>query len=128
MLIDAKLGDLKGVLGNTKSTMVTKGVASVPSAVRNLREWSSTIEHDNFVEAVVEEFKVTYGGSPYVQRIDESELERNDYVKGVADELQSWDWQYGQTPEFLHDMSLATPGGNFVSRPLNQPLLGTNSL
>ena len=89
MLIDAKLGDLRGVLGNSRvggsypfpsgssslihcvsarqDTMVTKGVASVSSSVRNLREWSSTIDHDSFVDAVVREFKATYGGGSVVQ-------------------------------------------------------------
>lgn len=47
--------------------MVTKGVASVSSPVRNLSEWSDLIDHDAFVEAVVDEFRVVYGGSPEVQ-------------------------------------------------------------
>ena len=36
--------------------MVSKGVASVPSPVRNLEEWSSLIDHDSFARAVVGEF------------------------------------------------------------------------
>lgn len=42
--------------------MVTKGVASVSSPVRNLREWSKTLNHDSFVDAVSAEFAKTYDG------------------------------------------------------------------
>jgi lipoate-protein ligase A len=97
MLIDAKLGDLRGVLGNDQvstvsafrilhlsfssifvidssceyfhdqNKMIAKGVASVSSAVRNLRDWSTTIDHEEFVEAVVDEFTRTYGGDGLVK-------------------------------------------------------------
>ncbi|GAA5914253.1 hypothetical protein JCM6882_003666 [Rhodosporidiobolus microsporus] len=105
MLIDAKLGDLRGVLGGKKDSMVTKGVASVPSPVRNLREWSTEIEHEKFVEVVAREFAKRYGGSGEIKRVDESEVEKNDYVREVVEELKSWEWQYGQTPEFTHTIS-----------------------
>lgn len=67
MLIDAKLGDLRGVLGTKKDTLVTKGVASVSSPVRNLREWSSSIGHEQFVETVSQEFARYYAND---QEID----------------------------------------------------------
>lgn len=45
-----------------QETMITKGVASVPSPVRNLSEWSPAFDHDAFVERVAEEFAEVYGG------------------------------------------------------------------
>ncbi|SCV72713.1 BQ2448_4250 [Microbotryum intermedium] len=112
MLIDAKLKDLKGLLGNSKATLVTKGVASVPSPVKNLREFSTTIDHASFVQAVAEEFGKSHGDEGLkIYEVDESEVERNEYVRGVIDELQSWDWKYGQTPEFTHDVSGEFPFG-----------------
>ncbi|CEQ39111.1 SPOSA6832_00624 [Sporobolomyces salmonicolor] len=104
MLIDAKLSNLRGVLGTHKDTMVTKGVASVPSPVRNLREWSQALDHDRFVEGVAGEFARRYGTSGEIKRIDESEAEGNEYLSEVMEELESWDWMYGQTPEFTHDL------------------------
>ncbi|BGP37091.1 hypothetical protein JCM10449v2_000995 [Rhodotorula kratochvilovae] len=114
MLIDAQLGNLRGVLGSKKDTMVTKGVASVPSPVRNLRETSSTISHERFVEAVADQFAQKYGVSREVKRIDEGELETNGYAREVVDELKSWDWQYGQTPEFTHEISGSFPFGSMT--------------
>lgn len=43
--------------------MITKGVASVPSPVRNLKEWNSEIDHESFVEQVSKEFSKRYGVS-----------------------------------------------------------------
>ncbi|KPV76787.1 uncharacterized protein RHOBADRAFT_12541, partial [Rhodotorula graminis WP1] len=117
MLIDAQLGNLRGVLGSNKDSMVTKGVASVPSPVRNLSESSGEVDHERFVEAVAEQFARKYGVSNEVQRIDEGELDTNEYVRDVVDELKSWDWQYGQTPEFTHEISGSFPFGNMVRPP-----------
>lgn len=47
--------------------MVTKGVASVPSPVRNLREWSQEVDHDAFVGVVAEEFARKYGLSSEIE-------------------------------------------------------------
>ncbi|BGP53267.1 hypothetical protein JCM8202v2_000826 [Rhodotorula sphaerocarpa] len=110
MLIDAKLGDLRGVLGNQRELMVTKGVASVPSPVKNLSELASAgrggqIDHERFVQVVADEFAKQHGLGREVQRIDQSEADRNSYVREVIEELKSWDWQYGQTPEFTHEIA-----------------------
>ncbi|GAA5857691.1 hypothetical protein JCM8547_004332 [Rhodosporidiobolus lusitaniae] len=114
MLIEAQLGSLRGVLGGKKDSMVTKGVASVPSPVRNLREWTNDIDHDRFVEVVAREFASKYGGNGEITRVNEDEVERNPYVKEVVEELKSWDWQYGQTPEFTHSISGSFPWGSLT--------------
>jgi hypothetical protein len=44
---------------------VTKGVTSVRSAVTNLRQYSYTIDHMSFCEAVHAEFIRTYVGECY---------------------------------------------------------------
>jgi lipoate-protein ligase A len=41
--------------------MITKGVASVRSPVRNLVEFSSEFGHDSFVNSVVTSFQESYG-------------------------------------------------------------------
>ena len=97
--------------------MITKGVASVPSPVRNLVEWSPSFDHDAFVSRVAEEFADVYGGStepivspPYLgdrigtlltprrraQRVDERELEHNKHAKELSDTMQVSDNTCGQ--------------------------------
>lgn len=41
---------------------MTKGVASVPSPVKNLREFSAaaTVDHERFVQVVADEFAAAY--------------------------------------------------------------------
>ncbi|KAK4333509.1 putative lipoate-protein ligase A [Rhodotorula toruloides] len=134
MLIEAQLGNLRGVLGNKRESMVTKGVASVPSPVRNLRKWSKEVSHEKFVEVVAREFADKYGLSGEIKRVDESEARGNEYVRDVVAELKSWEWQYGQTPEFTHEitgsfdfgsltMSISSRHGLITSASLPSPPL-----
>ncbi|KLO15929.1 hypothetical protein SCHPADRAFT_870566, partial [Schizopora paradoxa] len=60
MLISTDLSALGDVLHTTKETMVTKGVASVRSPVRNLHDFGAKVTHKDFVDAVVESFQSEY--------------------------------------------------------------------
>lgn len=105
MLIDAKLNQLGDLLHNTKENLVTKGVESVRSPVQNLRKWAPAMTHETFVDAVTQEFQKTYNGSQDVHEIDKNVVEDIPGIRTVYNELQTWDWQYGQTPEFTHRLS-----------------------
>lgn len=50
-----------------QDTMITKGVASVRSPVCNLQQFSPTIVHELFTDAVVSEFQKEYGISAPVR-------------------------------------------------------------
>ncbi|KAJ1024409.1 hypothetical protein NDA18_004576 [Ustilago nuda] len=121
MLLSASLGSLGSSLRNDRGELlVTKGVASVPAPVANLSDAfpdrKAMLSHDMFVEAVVDEFHRTYPSSceskKKVMQVDESSLDRLDLNQGrwkLAEnmsELQSWQWLFGQTPEFTHRVSL----------------------
>lgn len=49
--------------------MVTKGVDSVRSNVRNLQDFSPDVTHDRFVNAVAKEFTDFYGGDGIVSTL-----------------------------------------------------------
>jgi hypothetical protein len=85
--------------------LTTKGVASVSSNVGNLSDYNDDVSHETFVDAVVKEFKSHYGGDGIVQvrlilspsivshptplqKIDEKELETNEYASSVVSELK----------------------------------------
>ena len=87
---------------------------SVPSPVRNLREWNSLLDHQSFFDAVTDQFLRTYGGRKHVQDIDESQLQEKEYVKKVYEELQTWEWQWGQTPEFTNSLTAEFAWGTLV--------------
>ncbi|CDH59247.1 lipoyltransferase and lipoate-protein ligase [Lichtheimia corymbifera JMRC:FSU:9682] len=108
MLIDADTATLKGCLSKKgKTGIVSKGVESVPSPVTNLREYSYTIDHQQFCESVLNEFTYDYNGGLDVEPIvfDESHVDSlPQRVHDMRKELQTWDWIYGQTPEFTNEM------------------------
>lgn len=96
--------------------MTSKGVESVPSPVRNLREWDPYLDHQSFFDAVADQFIHVYGGDrKEVHLVDEGELKTNDYVKNSYEELQSWEWQWGQTPEFTIQIKGDFTWGHLVS-------------
>ncbi|KAF7723213.1 Biotin/lipoate A/B protein ligase [Apophysomyces ossiformis] len=108
MLIDTDTDILKGCLSKknmTNTGIVSKGVASVPSPVTNLREYSYTVDHQQFCEAVLAEFVHDYNDDIPVEPIilDESRIrELPEMVQVTKKELETWDWIYGQTPEFTN--------------------------
>ncbi|CAE6535154.1 unnamed protein product [Rhizoctonia solani] len=104
MLINAQLDRLGDLLRNTKTSLHTKGVESVRSPVANLASFSPFITHDLFVECVTQVFREKY--YPYDYWDDEvvSVESGNELVDKGAEELRSWGWRFGQTPEFTHDM------------------------
>lgn len=77
MLIDADTELLKGCLSKkNKSGIISKGVESVPSPVTNLRNYSYTIDHQQFCESVTTEFLFRYNdGQDIKVREKEREIE-----------------------------------------------------
>ncbi|KAB5596281.1 Lipoate-protein ligase A [Ceratobasidium theobromae] len=111
MLISAELGSLGMLLRNTKTSLLTKGVESVRSPVANLVTFSPNVTHEMFVDAVVQAFQAKYYPD---ESIPFSETTRciPAEVEAGAKELRDWDWRFGQTPEFTHDMNNTFPWGD----------------
>ncbi|KAG8690962.1 Biotin/lipoate A/B protein ligase, partial [Ceratobasidium sp. 423] len=105
MLINAQLDRLGNLLRNTKTSLHTKGVESVRSPVANLVSFSPTVTHDLFVECVTQVFRETYYPDDYWDDEVVQVESGNEFVDKGAKELRSWEWRFGQTPEFTHDMS-----------------------
>ncbi|ORX53107.1 hypothetical protein DM01DRAFT_1363113 [Hesseltinella vesiculosa] len=108
MLIDADTHLLKGCLSKKymdKAGMVSKGVASVPSPITNLRDYSYTVDHQQFCEAVLDEFVKEYNDGQAVQPVIINSVQQlPEQVEKTRQELSSWDWVYGQTPEFTYHL------------------------
>ncbi|KAF9429095.1 Biotin/lipoate A/B protein ligase, partial [Entomortierella beljakovae] len=111
MLIDSDLSSLGQYLKVDKSNLVTKGVASVRSPVTRLRDHSFTIDHLSFCEATRTEFLKRYAHDQWRQNlegepiiVDEALIQSLKEVQTVRDEMQTWEWKYGQTPEFTYQL------------------------
>ncbi|KAJ1674625.1 hypothetical protein EV182_002894, partial [Spiromyces aspiralis] len=109
MLIDVDLGRLKGCLHSEMgNNMVAKGVASVPSPVSNLRNYSWTIDHTSFCNAVIAEFAKEFGLVRPLSSVVEWDESSSNIIENIAemrDKIKTWDWLYGQTPEFTYNLA-----------------------
>ncbi|KAI8976240.1 hypothetical protein BDB01DRAFT_844530 [Pilobolus umbonatus] len=105
MLIDTDIEMLKGCLSKKRMNnlgMVSKGVESVPSPVTNLRDYSYTIDHQQFCESVMAEFTGAYNDGIPVQPTLFDHINLPKKVEETRQSLMAWDWIYGQTPEFTN--------------------------
>ncbi|KAF8966741.1 hypothetical protein BDZ97DRAFT_1657230 [Flammula alnicola] len=106
MLITTKLDALGGFLHPQKNNIVTKGVASVRSAVSNLQKYAASTTHESFTSAVVTEFRREFGiGTDMCVVPDSQETKSIGYIRKGMSELSTWEWAYSQTPEFTHTLS-----------------------
>ncbi|KAJ2159109.1 hypothetical protein GGF46_003264 [Coemansia sp. RSA 552] len=125
MLIDADLARLSGCLRSRHAgAIAARGVASVPSPVANLRDFSLAADHAAFCAAVRAEFAAAFGP------VRDAPLPAPD--PAVCTRLASWDWRFAQTPAFEHrmqahfawgsfDVVLAVDRGRFVSASVAPP-------
>ncbi|EJD48370.1 Lipoyltransferase and lipoate-protein ligase [Auricularia subglabra TFB-10046 SS5] len=106
MLLESALEDLGEVLRNDKARLVTKGVESVRAPVTKLHLWNRNATHDNFVNAMVQSFNEEF--DTHAEVSEELEVRCSLTMPATRRSLafwQSWDWIYGQTPEFTHSLA-----------------------
>ncbi|KAF7971725.1 hypothetical protein HWV62_20097 [Athelia sp. TMB] len=116
MLISTKLDTLGDLLRTDKENMITRGVASVRSPVCNLQQYSSSISHDAYTDAVVQAFREEYEIDEEVQVAEENAASLGiDYIRQGMAELPSWEWAFGQTPEFTYTIKQAFSWGEITA-------------
>ncbi|KAI0732854.1 hypothetical protein C8Q72DRAFT_815227 [Fomitopsis betulina] len=116
MLISTRLDLLGDLLRVNQEGIETKGVESVRSPVRNLQHFNPEVTHERFVDAIVTAFRKEYGINEEAHTVEENDAIKDiDYIrKGIA-ELPSWDWAFGQTPEFSHKLTHGFPWGELTA-------------
>ncbi|KAA1117688.1 Biotin/lipoate A/B protein ligase [Puccinia graminis f. sp. tritici] len=126
MLISSNLAQLKGALRPTPNIKIvdSKAVGSVRSPVTSLVDSvTQDINHLRFVHNLSLAFSKHYYPalehqpvSPQI--IGESELENNPFVRAGYDELKSWNWIYGQTPQFTRLFEIASDDDDHQSKTI----------
>lgn len=102
MLINVNSQNLKNYLNPNKEKLKSKGVDSVISRVVNLKEIYPDITHELFCKEVENEFIKHYSNcSSKVTHLDSV---NNPHVDKIFNELRSWDWLYGNTPNFTNEL------------------------
>nr|GAT57196.1 lipoyltransferase/lipoate-protein ligase [Mycena chlorophos] len=104
MLLTSRLDLLGDILHVDKPTMQGSGVASVRAPVTNLRSFNERAEHDLFSELLVEQFRRVYESDGEPQFLYEEQMLDIEEVRSMVNELQTWEWLYGQTPQFTYSI------------------------
>ncbi|WWD15807.1 hypothetical protein CI109_100231 [Kwoniella shandongensis] len=111
MLISSSLAELGKCLKSSSPNMKTKGIPSHRSPVTTLNHYlppgSQPLHHEHFVSAITKEFAKVYSDNGLRQmetREVSSDLVKVENVWKGVEELKSWEWQYGQTPEFSNEI------------------------
>jgi lipoate-protein ligase A len=94
LLIDVNKEKLSRYLTPSKEKMQAKGVKSVQSRVRNLKELCSQVTVEAMKEALAEAFAKEYG----TYQVRELDLDSPD-IQETYDIYASWEWRYGKSPE-----------------------------
>lgn len=100
MLLDVDLGRLSGYLTPDSKKLQAKGIKSVASRVCNLNSIRSGLDHQVFVDALIDEYFRYYDGRCEIETLEFSHLEAVAPLNAYYQKLQSWDWVYGKTPSF----------------------------
>lgn len=100
ILIHSDIDKLTQYLMPAKTKLQSKGIDSVRSRVVNLIEVKKGLRVDEVRDAVIKAFSSNYGSVP----AKESFSEMNTGLGSLYDKYKSWEWRFGETPEFEIDL------------------------
>ncbi|WP_318478457.1 lipoate--protein ligase [Photobacterium leiognathi] len=104
LLLNADLTRLANYLNPDKKKLEAKGITSVRSRVTNLSDINPDIHHDNVCEAIKEAFFTHYGERVEVEYISPENLPDMPGFNEKYQNQSSWEWNFGNTPQFMHSM------------------------
>ncbi|PJE55862.1 lipoate--protein ligase [Marinomonas sp. BSi20584] len=104
LLLHADLSRLANYLNPDLKKLQSKGIPSVRSRVSNLNSLYQTIDHQLVCDAIVEAFCEYFGEVPVIEEISPETLpDLPGFVEKFAQQ-QSWDWNFGKSPQFTHTL------------------------
>lgn len=101
LLREVDMDTLKAVLSPSKAKLQSKGVASVEARISNLASQFPQLTHESFCEAVEHEFEKAYPGAQVEREMmTEETMRRPAVVREQEQLLGSWEWRFGESPQF----------------------------
>ncbi|XP_038075202.1 lipoyltransferase 1, mitochondrial-like isoform X2 [Patiria miniata] len=94
--------ELKSLLHSKKEGLTNRATQSVESAVKNLSDVEPSVRHSSLVDVIAEKFYSQYQPlyENKVYPVDPSSEVDWPGVLSSREELGSWNWVYGKTPQF----------------------------
>jgi lipoate---protein ligase len=103
MLIDADIKRLGQMTNPVAKELKGAGVDSVRSEVTLLRDYSYTVDHHSFCEAVSDEFKKLHASEDVVE-ITQEFVDGNENIRKLRSDIMTDEWKFCQTPPFTHTL------------------------
>lgn len=104
LLINANLQRLGDYLTPNPKKLKAKGKESVRARVANLTEVHPELNHTALTQSIIESFQQHYGAEAKIEKLNLESLHSIPALKEQYENLCSWDWLYGHTLEFTHQM------------------------
>lgn len=105
LLINANLARLANYLTPNPKKLKAKGKESVRARVANLSEVAASLNHEQVCQAVAESFQNFYQCQADVVHLSMAKLQEIPSLRTQYEQLSSWDWLYGKTLPFTHQMT-----------------------
>ncbi|MFO7815615.1 MAG: lipoate--protein ligase [Halanaerobiales bacterium] len=97
ILINTDFKDMLRYLQPSKEKIESKGIESIKSRVVNLKELNPEVSINQMKKELEKYFKDLYEVTPEKEIISPNQI---DEVSELKDKYSSWDWRYGQAPDF----------------------------
>lgn len=104
LLLHADLSRLGNYLTPNPKKLQAKGKESVRSRVANLSEVAPHLKHEEIVNSFIPAFEEFYKDKADIELLSLESLHSKPELKAHYEQLGSWDWLYGNTLEFSHQM------------------------
>ncbi|QRV25335.1 lipoate--protein ligase [Marinomonas foliarum] len=104
LLLHADLSRLANYLNPDVKKLQSKGITSVRSRVTNLDLLYPQINHQLVCDAIVASFCEYFGETPTIEEISPEALPDLPGFLEKFEQQQSWDWNFGKSPQFTHTL------------------------
>eukprot|EP00916_Digyalum_oweni_P001795 GHVL01003459.1.p2 GENE.GHVL01003459.1~~GHVL01003459.1.p2 ORF type:complete len:358 (-),score=55.59 GHVL01003459.1:1714-2787(-) len=109
ILIDVELEALNKYLTPHEEKLNSKGVSSTAARVVNLKQLDPSINHelvcDNIISKFCEHHHVCTESIPVINVTESSDIANDPQFVRKLEELENWEWRFGRTPKFSHEMT-----------------------
>jgi len=72
--------------------------------VHNLKQSNPDITHESLCDALAQEFKSVYSSDCEVEMLSSTKLKEIPSLNECYTKLKDWNWRYGTTPHFNHQL------------------------
>lgn len=97
---------LSAVLRPSTPGIRSNATASIPSPVANLTDHAPSLQWEELIDVLVQQFNSEFGLSSPLTFVDPSDESLFPGIGRLASELHSWNWTFGKTPKFSVETDL----------------------